>query len=86
MREYYFFHPVVSIPNSGLMEMSVITGLAIVYGNDTTPPPGYTKIDIDLNRGSGGEYVYLCYSTDTGHRLPITNITVFAGKSDDFPL
>lgn len=27
-------------------------------------PPGYTLIDADLNKGSGGHYIYLCVKYD----------------------
>ena len=64
--------------------MSAITGLDIIYGQWSDPPPGYNKIPVDLNKGAGGEYVYLCYSTEPGE--PITNIQVFASNSAEFPI
>ncbi|WP_420751930.1 MAC/perforin domain-containing protein [Rhodococcus sp. O3] len=38
-----------------------ITGLKVVYGKNTPAPAGYEKIDVDLNKGAGGEFVYLSY-------------------------
>ena len=64
---------------------SEITGLAVIYGQATSPPPGYVKINVDLNHGAGGEYIYICYST-TAPGPPITDIQVFAGTSSDFPI
>ena len=61
-----------------------ITGLDVIYGQDTPPPPGYTKIDVDINKGAGGEYIYLCYSKEPGE--PITSIQVFASDSSDFQI
>ena len=57
-----------------------ITGLDIIY-DQASPPPRYTTIDKDLNKGAGGAYVYLCYSTDPNVGPPITNIKVVASDS-----
>ena len=57
-----------------------ITGLDIIY-DQASPPPGYIKIDKDLNKGAGGAYVYLCYSTDPNVGQPISNIQVVASDS-----
>ena len=62
-----------------------ITGLEVIYGKNTPPPPGYVKIPLDLNKGAGGAYVYICYSR-TAPGPPITNVQVFAGKSSNFPI
>lgn len=56
----------------------VITALDVIYGEGAKPPDGFHKIDADLNKGAGGEFVYLCYST-TVDAQPITNMQVFAG-------
>lgn len=65
--------------------MSAITGLHVIYGQATPPPIGYTVIRKDLNKGSGGEYIYICYSKSI-QGPPITDIQVFAGDSRDFPI
>lgn len=70
--------------SSASVQSAAITGLAVIYGENTPPPPGYEKINVDLNHGAGGEYVYICYSTEPGP--PITNIQVFAGDSSNFPI
>ena len=61
-----------------------ITGLFVVYGQNSLPPEGFIKIPVDLNNGAGGEYVYLCYTTGAGD--PINFIQVFAGDSEDFEI
>ena len=62
-----------------------ITALTIIYGDNANPPSTFTKINRDFNKGCGGEFVYLCYSTNPVHGSPITGIEVFAGGSGDFP-
>ena len=66
------------------IEQEYITHLYILYGESPNPPPEYTKIGIDLNKGAGGDYIYLCYKT--GVRNPITGLTVNAGSSSSFPI
>ena len=40
-----------------MSDVKVISG-----GNASIrPPDGYTRIDVDLNAGAGGKYIYLCY-------------------------
>jgi hypothetical protein len=58
--------------------MCSITGLDVIYGFDTLPRPGYTKIPVNLSRGvhDGLLHTYLCYSTCPGPA--ITNIQVYA--------
>ena len=61
-----------------------ITGLDIIYGNSACPPSGYTKIEKDLNKGAFGEYVYLCYSTDSSEGSPITDIFLASVSNKDY--
>ena len=56
--------------------MAAITKLLIVYGQDANPPNGYNMIRADLNSGAGGEYLYLCYTTEPSAGPPITAIQV----------
>lgn len=49
--------------------MQFITALEVIEGENTAAPVGFTKINVDLNRGAGGKYIYLCYKkeeSDTG--------------------
>ena len=63
--------------------MAAINGVTVIYGQGSSPPANYTKIDKDLNKGAGGEYVYLCYTTALSSP-PITGFQVFAGGSASF--
>lgn len=54
-----------------------------MFGRHTSCYPGYTRINIDLNWGAGGEYIYLCYRKSTSG-APITDIAVIAGGSSSF--
>ncbi len=58
--------------------MAAITGLTVVYGKDASAPSGYTMIKKDLNKGAGGDYIYLCSSTVPDLGPPITAIQVAA--------
>ena len=69
-----------------LIEMTeYIVSLAVIYGKNASALPGYTKIDVDLNKGAGGQYIYLCYKKNASEP-PITGINVFAESSEDFPI
>ena len=37
-----------------------ISELTVIYGGNSgiQPPPGFTKINVDLNMGAGGDYIY----------------------------
>ena len=41
----------------------VITELYIIYDSsgEIAPPPGFYKLPYDLNKGTSGNFVYLCY-------------------------
>ena len=75
----------LAVPSLALSTYQPITGLDVIYGKNTPPPSGYVKIPVDLNKGAGGEYVYICYSR-TASGPPITNVQVFAGSSSSFPI
>jgi hypothetical protein len=53
-----------------------ISELTVINGGSSSiqPPAGYTKINVDLNQGAGGDYIYLCYKKGVG--APITGIAV----------
>ena len=59
-----------------------ITAVDIILGKHASCRNGYKMIDKDLNKGAGGDYIYLCYSTST-YVSPraITGLTVVAGSS-----
>ena len=46
--------------------MSYVTDVYVISRSSQSqiiPPSGYTKIDVDLNKGAGGKYIYLCYKS-----------------------
>lgn len=58
-----------------------INGIKVVVGKNTPVPTGYTKINIDLNQGAGGDYIYLCYRR--GWTSPIKDIIVIQSNSSN---
>src|SRR5204863_4248815 len=58
-----------------------ITDLAVAHGNSdkVAAPAGFTKIGVDLNKGAGGEFIYLCYRKG-GTTPPIDGLTVIFGR------
>ncbi len=53
-----------------------ISEVTVIYGGSSgiQPPPGYTKVDVDLNRGAGGDFIYVCYKRGIG--APVTDLAV----------
>ena len=43
--------------------MAFVTDVVVITGDSAGifPPAGFTKIDVDLNAGAGGKFIYLCY-------------------------
>jgi hypothetical protein len=65
--------PALAYPQDMVSEIVVING-----GSAGIPPPlGYTKINVDLNRGAGGDFIYVCYKKGVG--APITGLWVTLG-------
>ena len=59
-----------------------IKGLQVIAGPSPylTTPPGYTKLEQDLNENTGGSYVYLCkLEAETQDRPALTGLTVVTG-------
>jgi len=46
---------------------------------------GYTLVDADLNKGAGGEYIYLSYNTTNDPDKALKDIRVTFGKSSTLP-
>ncbi|WP_299496924.1 hypothetical protein [uncultured Shewanella sp.] len=51
--------------NLNFIDSIAIQDLDVISGSDPElqAPSGFTRLDHDLNKGSGGDYIYLCYST-----------------------
>ncbi|MFF3547337.1 hypothetical protein ACFYXD_36585 [Streptomyces platensis] len=60
-----------------------VTNLTVLE-NDQATPPGWTKINVDLNEGVGGEYLYFAYEKD-GTDRPITDIYFLIGQDQPTP-
>jgi hypothetical protein len=58
-----------------------ISEITVIYGGNSgiQPPAGYTKINVDLNQGAGGDYIYVCYKKGVG--APITGLAVTLGNA-----
>ncbi len=58
-----------------------ITELAVIYGDSSSIqcPAGFTKLEIDLNQGAGGDFIYLCLKRGVG--APITGLDVSLSRS-----
>jgi hypothetical protein len=77
--------------SKGYESMAPITDLYVLIGNNKSihPPAPYVRIestlgyvcDGDLNKGAGGKFIYLCYTTDPACGSPITGIYVYSGKN-----
>ena len=61
-----------------------VTAIDVVTGKDADCPSGYYKFNVDLNKGSGGEYIYLCTSnsTDVSNEY-ITGLYAIGTRSND---
>ncbi|WP_460894728.1 hypothetical protein [Rufibacter soli] len=49
-------------PNNYIRDLKIIKGSSSSVGTDDLP--GYSKIPVDLNRGAGGQYIYLCFTRE----------------------
>lgn len=76
---------------------SVMLDICVLYSDDgyVDPPPGFWKVPYDLNKGAGGNFIYLatktCSRQDSGLvadgpdglGTPITDLCIITGKSKD---
>jgi hypothetical protein len=53
-----------------------ISEVTVIYGGSAgiQCPAGYTKVNVDLNRNAGGDYIYVCYKKGLG--APVTRLAV----------
>ena len=60
----YFIGAKIALPVDIRDEVrkAFITDITIIYGDaQVEAPAGFTKIDVDINFGASGTFVYLCY-------------------------
>ncbi len=62
--------------------MLLITELQIISGKNSNAPKGFEKIPVDLNKGAGGDYLYLCYKKEEA-TAGIIDILVLHDKKAD---
>lgn len=62
--------------------MQLITELKIVEGKSAKAPEGFEIIPVDLNKGAGGKYIYLCYKKKEAE-VGIVDIIVLRDKKAD---
>ena len=69
-------------------EKPCFVDIRFVSGNhpDIPAPPGYTKIDVDLNKDAGGDFIYLCYETAPyDAAAAIESVVIISGDDPDIP-
>lgn len=62
--------------------MLLITELQIISGKKSNAPKGFEKIPVDLNKGAGGEYLYLCYKKEEATSGVIDILVLHDKKAD----
>lgn len=59
-----------------------VSGITMIVGSATEPPPGYTKLDCDLNASFyKHEKLYLCYTTSTAIPGHLTDFKIISGDN-----
>ena len=56
-----------------------MTDVVVITGDvaDISPPAGFTRINVDLNAGAGGKYIFLCYkSGDSENAITALQVSV----------
>ncbi|MCL1125845.1 MAC/perforin domain-containing protein [Shewanella surugensis] len=82
---YLCYHK-VSADGARTDNSDCISDIQIIMGEHTQPSVGFTKLDVDLNRGSGGEYIYLCYKKSAFiDAIAIKDLDVISGSNPDLP-
>ncbi len=64
--------------------MSFISGLAVIL-NKGLIPSGFKKIDFDLNKGAGGDYIWLCYKRSDDQNDAVSAIYIADDDQSDPP-
>lgn len=64
--------------------MEYITALEVIEGKGASPSKGFVKLPVDLNKGAGGKYLYLCYKKEESE-TGIVDIQIVNGKGAGTP-
>jgi len=66
----------ITLLSSTAIAQDSVSEVTVITSNNAypAPPPGYTRIDIDLNQGAGGDFIYVCYKKGVG--APVTGLAV----------
>jgi hypothetical protein len=63
-------------------EPTPIVSITVIQSSHSNAlcPPGFDKHSQDMNRGAGGDYIFLCSTRgDRGYGSPLTSLTVSSG-------
>lgn len=72
--------------NSHGPNRNCIDSVKIILGKNAPAPAGYVKLPQDLNKGAGGDFVYLCYrSVPYDNVKAIKDMVVIGGDDADIP-
>ncbi|WGS51225.1 MACPF domain-containing protein [Paraburkholderia sp. D15] len=78
---YLCFHKSSYSPYGG--NKPAVVDITAVY-NDEMPPVGYTKINVDVTKGAGGDFIYLCYKLDDYKpETSVKDVTAYGSASPD---
>lgn len=74
---------IVSFFTANVQAQTAISEVTVINGGNSgiAPPAGYTRINTDLNSGSGGDYIYACFKRGDG--TPITGLAVTEGATPE---
>lgn len=67
------------------VEETVIEDIIVINAgrkNKASVPEGYEKIDVDLNEGAGGDYIYFAVKRGINNGNAINGLAVVSGKND----
>ncbi len=64
--------------------MKFVTDIKILTGKNAPAPDGYIRLDTDLNKGAGGDYIYLCYKINESTDV-ITDLFVSVSSQSGAP-
>ncbi|CAH0518845.1 unnamed protein product [Peronospora belbahrii] len=71
---------------SQMMTSQFISDITVIAGDvDVAPPPGYTKLPVDLNYSASGDYIYLCVKRGGSRALTQIYIRLDPAGAENVP-